>query len=353
VLNLSASPTSFVSGGSSTITADLTKNNNGDDTFAQSGSQAINDGELVTIVTTLGQVGSQQVTKPTVQGKATASLSSTTDTGTAVLTATFDSGTATTSVGITAPPPTVTATSSSGGTSGGGFPFTNPTVAATVTSSGHVVSGKVQDGNGNPLPGRLVEAVINGVSCGSTTTNSTGDFSLTVWSASQQFGCGTIGATINFKVDGVLVNQTLSFQSGGFSTNIILSTSATPTATATVAAVATPVATGTSTAAVVVTGDWLDGSPSNPNAKQACPTGPTYDLLYWGGTDNAPIDKAAEKCPTARNFWVRRGNSWLGWSRTASTASDVFNIAKGEAAFINGPPATPTSTPTPTETVTP
>jgi hypothetical protein len=430
VLGISANPTSFNVGGNSTITADLTRNNIGEDTYALSGNlHHIRNGEDVTFTTDKGQVGSTTVVKDTTSGKATASLTSTGDTGTANVTATFDSAVnigTTVNIGSSGVVPTVP---------GGGGQFPTPFIPTPSTTGGHVISGKVQTSSGSPVPGALVEALVNGISCGSTTTNSSGDYSLTVRSSTEQSGCGFTGSTINFRISGNTITQTLGFISGGFNTNVILTeggsstsgysvsgkvqnTSGTPQGGVTVEALvgtiscgsaqtdsngnfsltvrtsneqsgcgtngssvtfrvagqnvpttlvfqsggsntnvtlttggaSTPLPGATSTVTPSsVSGDWLDGSPSNPSARQKCPTSAGFELLYWGGDVNAPIRLAAAKCPTARLFWVRRGNSWLGYSAVASGASDEFNIAKGEAAFTSGPNiATPTPTPTPT-----
>ena len=86
VLGVSASPTSIVADGSSTstITADMTINSNDEDT---SGSGHIPDGTQIIITTDKGSIGSLQVTKETINGKATAILTSSTIAETATVTA--------------------------------------------------------------------------------------------------------------------------------------------------------------------------------------------------------------------------------------------------------------------------
>jgi len=73
VLKISRKPRRIVADGTSTstITGDMTKNSDGDDTSA---SGHIPDGTQVTFTTNLGSLGSSQVVKPTTNGIATATL---------------------------------------------------------------------------------------------------------------------------------------------------------------------------------------------------------------------------------------------------------------------------------------
>ncbi len=86
VLGVSANPTSIVADGSSTstITSDMTINSDGADT---SGLGHIPDGTQIIFTTDKGSIGSLQVTKETINGKATAILTSSTIAETATVTA--------------------------------------------------------------------------------------------------------------------------------------------------------------------------------------------------------------------------------------------------------------------------
>lgn len=87
VLGVSASPTAVVTGGSSTVTADLTRNSDGADT---SGSWTIPDGTSVGFATDLGSLSASSA--GTSAGKASVTLSSS-SAGTAHVSATVDSQT--------------------------------------------------------------------------------------------------------------------------------------------------------------------------------------------------------------------------------------------------------------------
>jgi hypothetical protein len=92
VLNVSASPSSVLTGGSSTVTADLTRNSDGADT---SGSWTIPDGTSVGFATDLGTLSASSA--GTSAGKASVTLSSS-SAGTAHVSATLDSQTVSTEV---------------------------------------------------------------------------------------------------------------------------------------------------------------------------------------------------------------------------------------------------------------
>ncbi len=85
VLGVSPNPTSIVADGSSTstITSDMTINSDGADT---SGSGLIPDGTQIIFTTDKGSIGSLEVTKETINGKATAILTSSTAGETATVT---------------------------------------------------------------------------------------------------------------------------------------------------------------------------------------------------------------------------------------------------------------------------
>ncbi|NYB53102.1 MAG: hypothetical protein HVN35_11170 [Methanobacteriaceae archaeon] len=87
ILTILANPTSIPYGGTSTITARVTINSNGEDT---SGLGHIPDGTFITITTDLGNVGSKQVTYGTVNGIITAILRANDGWGTARLFALLD-----------------------------------------------------------------------------------------------------------------------------------------------------------------------------------------------------------------------------------------------------------------------
>ncbi len=86
VLGVSSSPASIVADGSSTstITSDMTINSDGADT---SGLGHIPDGTQIIFTTDKGSIGSLQVTKETINGKTTATLTSSTIEETATVTA--------------------------------------------------------------------------------------------------------------------------------------------------------------------------------------------------------------------------------------------------------------------------
>jgi hypothetical protein len=81
---------------------------------------------------------------------------------------------------------------------------------------------------------------------------------------------------------------------------------------------------------------WLDRPPASAGATPACPSSGQWLLLYWGGADGTPIAAAADRCTDADVFWVSRSGRWLGYSKTATAASDVWNVLRGEAHFAHG-----------------
>jgi hypothetical protein len=112
VLGLSASPDHIVTGGTSALLADVTRNSAGD---ATSLSGHIPNGTEIRFETDLGAVGSKQVTKPTAAGRAEATLSANEGIGTAHVSARADNQTVDTVVTITSaasatPTPTPTPT---------------------------------------------------------------------------------------------------------------------------------------------------------------------------------------------------------------------------------------------------
>jgi autotransporter family porin len=87
ILTISANPTNIPYGSTSTVTASVTTNSNGEDTSSQG---HIPDGTPITITTDIGNVGSKQVTVPTVAGIATATLRANEGYGLATLYAMLD-----------------------------------------------------------------------------------------------------------------------------------------------------------------------------------------------------------------------------------------------------------------------
>jgi hypothetical protein len=81
---------------------------------------------------------------------------------------------------------------------------------------------------------------------------------------------------------------------------------------------------------------WLNQPPTAPNAMRQCPDSGLWALLYWGGTDNAPIATAADACPSVDNVWVSREGKWLGFAKVAPQASDSWQVLYGEAHFMHG-----------------
>lgn len=110
VLGVSASPTTVVVPGSSTVTADVTRNNNGVDTSAEG---TIPDGTTIAFATDFGTLSAP--TAGTTAGKASVTLSSSVP-GTANVSAALDSQTVSTTVTFTMPPrPTTTGQCMKGG----------------------------------------------------------------------------------------------------------------------------------------------------------------------------------------------------------------------------------------------
>jgi parallel beta-helix repeat protein len=103
VLGISASPSTVIAPGSSTVTADVTQNNNGDDTSAEG---TIPDGTTIAFATDFGTLSAP--TAATTAGRASVTLSSSLP-GTANVSAALDSQTVSTTVTFTMPPRPTTA----------------------------------------------------------------------------------------------------------------------------------------------------------------------------------------------------------------------------------------------------
>lgn len=211
-----------------------------------------------------------------------------------------------------------------------------------LPEAGHRVSGLATIG-GNPAAGTQVQALIGSTVCATTMTNDSGQFDFNVPPTTQTAGCGVNGATINFRVAGQPVATTLTFQSGGVSTNVLLglAVTPTPTPTPTITPTATPTLTPTPTLTLTPTptptarpAQWLDRPPTTAGAVQTCPTLGQWLLLYWGG--DTPIATAAAACPNADRFWVSRQGQWFGFAPGAPGASDTWDVVHGEAHFVRG-----------------
>lgn len=141
-INISANPASIPANGTSTstITADMTENSDGYDTSVLG---HIPDGTSIEFETTKGSIGSPAITKPTTDGEAQATLTSSTTPETATLTA-------------SAPPHTAPATITTTVEFIAGLPYTvtltaNPTtiVANGVTTS--TLTATVKDASANAV----------------------------------------------------------------------------------------------------------------------------------------------------------------------------------------------------------
>ncbi len=185
VLGVSSSPTSIVADGSSTstITADMTINSDSADT---SGLGHIPDGTQIIFTTDKGSIGSLQVTKETINGKATAILTSSTIEETATVTA-------------KAPPHTGVATDSTtvDFTLGGSLDhFTFDTISSPQTAGATfsiTITAKDQDGN--------TVTSYTGTNTLSDTTgtinpSSTGSFAGGVWTGTVTITKAQTGVTI-------------------------------------------------------------------------------------------------------------------------------------------------------------
>jgi hypothetical protein len=70
---------------------------------------------------------------------------------------------------------------------------------------------------GRPAPaGAQVNAVINGVVCGTASVGFDGAYILDAHSAASQAGCGTDGATVTFTVDGRAARESATYRQGAF-----------------------------------------------------------------------------------------------------------------------------------------
>lgn len=199
--------------------------------------------------------------------------------------------------------------------------------------------------NGQSAAGATVKAYINGVECGSTKVDNSGNYQFDVMTSSQRSGCGTPGVTINFTVNGANATQTAPWEFGGFiRVNLTASSSApapvtsSPTATVTAPSGSSNTgSTGATSTTQSFTPQWLDRplATSAPQTK-TCPSGNLWSFLYWGGPDGTPIGSAASACPSADSFWSYRNSRWLGYATQSVAASDSWSVHIGDANFIRG-----------------
>jgi len=181
-VTLQAYPTSIsIPGYTSTLTATVVDqfNNN------------VADGTVVTFTTSLGEVGSTEITKTTTGGVATAVLTSGTTAGTAVITATSDSRVATTTVEFTPlAPHTLTLVA-------------NPTVLTVVDTS--ILSATVVDQfNNNVADGTVVTFTTSLGQVGSTEVTKTTTGGVAIAELTSQIpGTATVTATADSVSDTV------------------------------------------------------------------------------------------------------------------------------------------------------
>lgn len=95
--------------------------------------------------------------------------------------------------------------------------------------------------DGQPGAGASIVALVGTTSCGTSTADSSGNYRLDVLSSGERPSCGTDGATVNFTVSGARATQTGTWRQGEF-TQLDLTATRAPAATATVAPPAATVA---------------------------------------------------------------------------------------------------------------
>lgn len=217
--------------------------------------------------------------------------------------------------------------------SGGSTTNLTLTSGAPTTLGAHFIAGRVVNVAGTPLSGVVVQALIGSTVCATATTDAAGNFSLSVPAATTTIGCGATGSTVSFQVAGQTASQTVSFLSGGYTSNLVLVIGATLTPTPT--PTPTPTVTVTPT---VSPARWLaqPPSPANPSAQTICPAPERWLLAYWGGPAGIAISAAVNACPNVDLVWVNRAGVWYGFSTRAAQASDNWNVIAGEAHFLHG-----------------
>lgn len=157
VLKVSASPSSVSTGGSSAVTADLTRNSAGTDT---SGQGTILDGTNVGFATDFGSLSASSA--GTSAGKAPVTLSSS-SAGTAHVSATLDSQTVSTTATFTAPVP----------------PASRPSTKITIVAAGTTTNGAGTITVMAPGPGK-VKVSGKAIKTAHVTVSQTGQITITV-----------------------------------------------------------------------------------------------------------------------------------------------------------------------------
>ncbi len=94
-------------------------------------------------------------------------------------------------------------------------PSAPPPPAAMAVSGAALVGGQ-------PPVKATVEALVGGTVCGQATTGAGGAFSLSVSSAGQQAGCGTNGAAVTFRLNGLPASGSVVFASGGAASGVTI-----------------------------------------------------------------------------------------------------------------------------------
>jgi len=184
VLGVSANPASIVANGSSTstITSDMTINSNGQDT---SGLGHIPDGTQIIFTTDKGSIGSLETTKGTINGKATATLTSSATAETATVTAKAPSRTDaaqdSTTVDFTLAPLDH---------------FTFNTISSPQTAGGSFsITITAKDQSGNTVTSYTGTNTLSDTT-GTITPSSTGSFAGGVWTGTVTITKAQTGVTI-------------------------------------------------------------------------------------------------------------------------------------------------------------
>lgn len=84
-------------------------------------------------------------------------------------------------------------------------------------------------------------------------------------------------------------------------------------------------------------GTWLVITPSGTEPARICSSHPLPDAwlwLRWGGAAT-DIAEAANACPFADTFWVRRDGRWLGYHPAAREVSDFTRVGANDDALVH------------------
>jgi hypothetical protein len=192
--------------------------------------------------------------------------------------------------------------------------------------------------NGQSAAGATIIGFIAGTNCGTATADSSGKYRLDVFASSQKPGCGQDGRTVTFTVNGANASETAPFKGGDVTPlNLTASSTAPSPVASTATATATAGGSATGGAAQNLVPQWLD-RPLTTAAPQSktCPPPNSWAFLYWGGPDSTQIAVAAATCPTADAYWSFRQGRWLGYTPSASAASDSWLVRIGDANFVRG-----------------